>query len=135
VIRRIGIACWIPKATNTHSVYVNTHCFSPPPPPRHRVTMVARHTPKYHFIHKLPVLIHGGTTESYMSPYLFIYFSICIVVNSEFVDIFVIRLLRYTETFTKNFLFFCLEQEKSAKRLTRDGERGVASYARHLFFI
>jgi len=27
-IRRMCIACWIPKATNAHSEYVITYCFS-----------------------------------------------------------------------------------------------------------
>ena len=27
-IWRMRIACWIPKATNTHSEYVNIYCFS-----------------------------------------------------------------------------------------------------------
>ena len=28
IIRRMRFACWITKATDKHSEYVNTHCFS-----------------------------------------------------------------------------------------------------------
>ena len=46
---RIRIACWIPKAKNTHSTICNTHCFS-------TATVVAEHPSilRYTYIAYLP---------------------------------------------------------------------------------
>ena len=43
IIRRMRIACWIPKATNTHSVYVILIAF-PLQQWSHEVVSVLRHT-------------------------------------------------------------------------------------------
>ena len=48
-IRCMHIACWIPKATNTHPEYVIAHCFS-------TATMASRTRPKRYVIRTLPEL-------------------------------------------------------------------------------
>ena len=48
-IRRMRVACWIPKATNTHPEYVITRCFS-------TATMVVRTRLKCYVIRTLPNL-------------------------------------------------------------------------------
>jgi len=46
-IRRMRIACWIPRAKNTHPEYVIAHCFS-------TATMASRTRPKRYVIRTLP---------------------------------------------------------------------------------
>ena len=54
ILRRMRFACWIPKATNTHSEYVVPYCFS-------SSVMVTQTRPTVAFVHTLRVLFELRT--------------------------------------------------------------------------
>ena len=58
-VRHMNFACWINKATNTHSEYINTHCFS-------TTTMVTGTRLNIAFIRTLPVLFLTAVTQQLM---------------------------------------------------------------------